>query len=140
MITEYSCGAVVFTREGGGIQYVIIQSKEGVYGFPKGHREDTETEQETALREIREETGLDVTLIPGFRIVDVHPFTKNGETRMKNIAYFLGEFSGQQPRAQEEELSSIRLMDYEAAMNVFQFESSRRILTEARDFLERIGR
>ena len=72
----------------------------------------------------------------GFRAVDTHPFTKNGETRMKHIVYFLAEFSGQQPQAQEDELSGIRLMDYDSAMQAFQFESARRLLTEAHGFLQ----
>lgn len=135
MITEYSCGAVVFTRDNGNIQYIIVQSKEGFYGFPKGHREGAETEKETALREIREETGLQVALLEGFRTEDCHPFTCDGQTRMKSIVYFLAEYSNQVPCVQETELSSIHLMDYETAMNAFQFESSRRILSEAHQFL-----
>ena len=135
MITEYSCGAVVFTRDNGNIQYIIVQSKEGFYGFPKGHREGAETEKETALREIREETGLQVALLEGFRTEDCHPFTRDGQTRMKSIVYFLAKYSDQVPFAQETELSSIHLMDYETAMKTFQFESSRRILTEAHQFL-----
>ena len=63
MTVEKSCGAVVFTREGGEVRYVIIQSLEGYYGFPKGHMEGSETEQETALREIREEVGLTPRLV-----------------------------------------------------------------------------
>ena len=43
---EYSCGAVVFTRAGGVVRYVIVRSLEGVCGFPKGHREPGETEEE----------------------------------------------------------------------------------------------
>ena len=37
MITEKSCGAIVYTHENSTIKYVIIRSKEGIYGFPKGH-------------------------------------------------------------------------------------------------------
>ena len=70
MIIEKSCGAVVFTRTDAGIRYVIIQSLEGYYGFPKGHCEKGESEEETALREVYEETGLRVRIIPGFRYVD----------------------------------------------------------------------
>ncbi len=136
MITEYSCGAVVFTRENGIVQYVIIQSKEGFYGFPKGHMEGAESEEATALREIREETGLEVALIDGFRAVDTHPFTKNGETRLKHVVYFLAEFAGQTPKAQESELDGIGLMDYETALGALQFESARRLLTEAHGFLQ----
>ena len=135
MITEHSCGAVVFTREDGCIRYVIIRSKEGFYGFPKGHREGAESEEETALREILEETGLTVTLLDGFRAEDYHPFACDGETRMKHVVYFLAKYARQTPTAQASELDSIRLMDYDAAMNAFQFENSRRILSEAHQFL-----
>lgn len=135
MVTEKSCGAIVFTKESGQIRYVIIQSKEGIYGFPKGHMEGTETEIQTALREIAEETGLSVNMIDGFRTEDVHTFTRDGKTRLKHIVYFLGEYSNQIPTAQISELRSVCLLDYETAISVFQFESSRRLLTEAHNFL-----
>ena len=137
MITEKSCGAIVYTYENSTIKYVIIRSKEGIYGFPKGHIEGTESELETALREISEETGLTVRLIDGFRTEDTHSFMRNGEARLKHIVYFLAEYSDQVPTAQEAELSSVHLMDYETAISVFQFESSKRLLTEAHNFLMR---
>ena len=135
MITEKSCGVIVYTKEYGCIQYVIIRSKEGFYGFPKGHMEENETEAETALREVAEEVGLSVTLIPDFRTEDTHTFNRNGETRLKHIVYFLGEYSAQTPVAQETELNSVYLMSYETAMASFQFDSSKKLLTEAHNFL-----
>ena len=135
MITEKSCGAIVYTKDSGIIQYVIIRSKEGFYGFPKGHMEENETEAETALREVAEETGLTITLIPNFRTEDTHTFNRNGETRLKHIVYFLGEYSGQTPIAQETELNGVSLMSYETAMSLFQFDSSKKLLTEAHNFL-----
>ena len=135
MKTERSCGAVVFTRISEEMQYVIIQSKEGFYGFPKGHMEGSETEQKTAIREILEETGLNVTLLEGFRTEDSHMFVRNGEERKKEIVYFLAQFNDQIPTAQQTELNSIALMDFETAIDAFQFESSKRILTEAHRFL-----
>ncbi len=137
MITEKSCGAIVYTIENNKIKYVIVRSKEGIYGFPKGHIEGTESETETALREISEETGLIVRLIDGFRTEDTYRFIRNGETRSKNIVYFLAEYSDQVLKAQEAELSSVHLMDYETATSVFQFENSKRLLSEAHDFLMR---
>ncbi len=135
MITEKSCGAVVFTKENGHIKYVIIRSKEGFYGFPKGHMEGTETEIQTALREVAEETGLSVDIVGRFRTEDSYPFHRNGETRRKHIVYFLAEYSDQTLRAQETELSSIDLMDFDTAISAFQFDSSKRILAEAHAFL-----
>ena len=73
MIQEKSCGAVVFTRCGSKIQYVLVQNRAGIYGFPKGHVEAGETEEQTALREVFEKVGLLVRLLPGFRSEDAYP-------------------------------------------------------------------
>ena len=70
MKIEKSCGAVVFTRVNGEIKYLLIKSVTGFYGFPKGHVEIGESETQTALREIFEEVGLRVRLIPDFRRED----------------------------------------------------------------------
>ena len=135
MITEKSCGAVVFTKDNGETKYVIVRSKQGFYGFPKGHMEGSETETETALREVKEETGLTVNLIDGFRVEDSYLFTWDGEQRFKNVVYFLAEYSGQVPVAQESELSSIHLLSFSEAMSVFQFDNLKHILTCAHTFL-----
>ena len=136
MLSEKSCGAVVFTRENDEIKYLIIKSPEGFCGFPKGHMENNESETETALREIKEETGVDVNIIDGFRTTDSHPNVREGRpTVMKEMVYFLAEYEDQIPVPQEGEVTSISLMSYEEAMNSFQFESSKRTLTEALAFL-----
>ena len=67
---EYSCGAVVFTRENGHILFAVVQEQSGAYSFPKGHMENNETEMETARREILEETGLNPDFLPGFKAED----------------------------------------------------------------------
>lgn len=133
MIYEKSCGAVVFTREGDVIKYVLVQQKEGFYGFPKGHMEPGESEKETALREIYEELSLRPVFIDGFVTTDEHPIP--GKDVMKQMVYFLAEFSDQDVVFQDEELLSAPLVTYEEAMNLFEYESSKRILTEANDYL-----
>lgn len=134
MFDEKSCGAVVFTRVGDEIQYVLAQSPGGIYGFPKGHMEAGESEQQTALREIFEEVGLRPTLLEGFRETEEYTLReKNGAS--KQVVYFLAEFSDQQIVFQERELRSAPLVKYESAMQLLQHESSRRILTRAHQFL-----
>lgn len=131
---EKSCGALVFTREDGEIRYVIQRSLEGVYGFPKGHMEPGETEEETALREIREEAGLTVRLIPGYRETVEYPLPKKPGT-MKRVVYFLAEYENQPLVPQPEEISSAVLMEYEDAMVVLPYEYQKRMLARARDLL-----
>lgn len=134
MLYEKSCGAVVFTLVDDEIKYLLIRNLSGIYGFPKGHVEQGETEEQTALREVYEEVGLSVKLVPGFRTEDEHLIPQK-ENTMKQIVYYLGEYSNQEFAYQKEELTDALLMDYETAMTMFQFESSKRILTEANNFL-----
>ena len=134
MIYEKSCGAVVFTRMNNEIKYLLIRNLTGIYGFPKGHVEQGETEEQTALREVFEEVGLAVKLVSGFRCEDEHPIPQK-ENTMKQIVYFLGEYSNQEFTYQKEELTDALLTDYETAMTLFQFDSSKKILTEANNFL-----
>ena len=133
---EKSCGAVVFTVVGKEIKYLIIKSKTGVYGFPKGHVEVGESEKQTALREIFEEVGLRVRLIDGFRTEEKYLLPQKKDT-VKQVVYFLGEYDGEKFTFSEEELSGAYSVDLPTAMRLLQFESSKRILSEADDFLRK---
>ncbi len=134
MVYEKSCGAVVFTREGGEIRYLLIKSLSGIYGFPKGHMETGESEEQTAYREVLEETGISVSLLSDFRAEEEYPLLQKEDT-IKQVVYFLGEYYGQSIQYQRSELTDALLVDYESAMRLFQFDSSRKILTEADKFL-----
>ena len=137
MKREKSCGAIVFTQENGVRQYVIIrETYEGAYGFPKGHMEAEETERETALREVKEETGLDVVLYDDFRLTDEHSLIREGRPDdIKTNVYFLAEYRDQELRAQETEAIEVLLMDYTNAMESIQYEGSKRLLSEAEKYL-----
>lgn len=89
MKREKSCGALVYRYEGDRLMLLLLRHRHGGHwSFPKGHVEGEETETETALREIREETGLSVSLREGFRhTVEYYP--KPGVR--KQVVYFLGE-------------------------------------------------
>ena len=135
MKDEKSCGAVVFTKIGEEIKYLLIRSLRGVYGFPKGHTEGDETETETALREVLEETGLKITFLDGFRETDEY-FISRKKNIVKRVTYFLGFYEDQEIHFQRQELSGAFLVSYEEAMQLLQFESGRRILKEANEYLD----
>ena len=134
MTIHRSCGAVLFTRVNGEIKYVLVQQKEGFYGFPKGHMEAGETQQETALREIYEEVGIKPVLLDGFVTEDAHRIPN--KQILKQIIYFLAEYHDQEICFDPNELLRAPLVSYEEAMALFTYESSKRILTEANMFLK----
>lgn len=137
MNCEYSCGAVVFTRIDGVPHYLLVRAKdqpEGCHGFPKVHMECGETEQETALREISEETGLRVELLEGFRAVTEYPLPTPPDTR-KRVVFFLAEYADQQVHIQQSELAGYILAPFDEALALTEFADSRQILTDAHAFL-----
>ena len=131
---EKSCGAVVYTCIDGIIKYALVQQLEGFYGFPKGHMEPGETERETVAREIYEELGLKPAILDGFRAIDEHVIP-NKKNTMKQIIYFLAEYSSQEIKFRKNELLSAPLVTFEEAMDLFEYESSKRILRDANEFI-----
>lgn len=138
MKTEKSCGAILFTRENGRVQYCLIRQTNGDFGFPKGHMEPGETERETALREIFEEVGLNVTLLEGFRRELYYPLPRRPDY-IKHTVYFLGEFGGQIPLCQPEEVAEVLTMTYEQAMQTITFPDLREVLEKANAYLNCIS-
>ena len=60
---EKSCGAVVYRKRHGNTEILLIKHvRSGCWSFPKGHMEPGETEIQTAIREIKEETNIDVSV------------------------------------------------------------------------------
>lgn len=134
---EYSCGAVVFTRIDGVPHYLLVRAKDqpqGCHGFPKGHMEPGETEEETALREIFEETGVRVRLLEGFRAVTEYALPTPPDTR-KRVVFFLAEYQDQAVAIQESELAGFVLAPFDEALALTEFADSKQILTEAHAFL-----
>ena len=58
MKQEKSCGAIILRKQNKTIETLLVKHTKGHWAFAKGHVEENETEEETALREIKEETGL----------------------------------------------------------------------------------
>ena len=111
MLHEKSCGAVLFTVEKGIRKFLLVESN--YFGLPKGHIEENETEQETALREIKEETGVDAKIIPGFRET-VNYRLPNGN--VKEVVFFIAEYAPQQYTVNRTELRGITLLTYDKAI------------------------
>lgn len=131
---EKSCGAVIFRRHSGNIEYLLIKNKKGGnWGFPKGHVESGESEADTARREVFEETGLNIDIIDGFRVSsDYRPRGKI----FKQVIFFLAEmpYDGR-ISVQQTEVDRTMWADYSLAMKTFRFNNDRNVLTQAKKWL-----
>ena len=124
------CGAVVF-RKGEPRRYIIIKNLSGHIGFPKGHCENMETEEMTAIREVKEETGLDIQLLPDFRCEAHYTAEVDGALIDKTAVYFLAAVNEESITIQKEEIPDWWTLTYKEALEKLNFESDRNILRRA---------
>ncbi len=128
-IYEKSCGAVVYRRlSANNIKILLVKNHNGkCWTFPKGHVERNETEQQTALREIKEETGLSVKIEPNFRQTSVYrPFGKI----KKRVVFFLARSDNSNVNMQQSEIDYYTWASIEDAMHMCKHENDTKILME----------
>jgi 8-oxo-dGTP pyrophosphatase MutT (NUDIX family) len=135
MKREKSCGFVAYTRVGEENHYLIIKGINNDVGFPKGHVESGESEIESAVRELREETGVEVEVIDGFRHEIEYKLPRTKDV-YKLTVYFLGECRDVSTLArQESELKDARFIPYSEARESLTFDEARRMLDAAEHFV-----
>ena len=130
MKREKSCGALVVRKNGESYDLVLLRHRfGGHWSFPKGHVEAGENEQQTALREVREETGLTIRIMEGFR-ESVEYFPKPGVK--KQVVYFLGEALTETLVRQEEEISEVKWTPMAEADSQVTFANDKRLIRLAK--------
>ena len=134
MKREKSCGAVVYRYDNNHLSILLLRHCNGCHwSFPKGHMEAGESERQTALREILEETGLHVSLKAGFRYaVEYSP--KPGVR--KQVIYFLGQADHSPLVRQVEEIGEIRWAPIEEAIQAVTFKNDRFLIEKAKQYLQ----
>lgn len=130
---EKSCGAVIYRGKDENLEFLSISHRnDGHWGFPKGHVEKGENEKETAIREIYEETGLQVNLIDGLRIsVEYSP--KEGV--MKEVVFFLAKTQDQSVHIQLDEVKDYKWASFQHTKQIISYESSKEVLDQAYEFI-----
>ena len=130
---EKSCGAIVFHRAPEEVQVLLVKNRNGRYwSFPKGHVELGENERQTAIREIKEETDLDVKIHPGFRETsDYCPF---GKVR-KRVVFLLAETYNKDVHIQESEIDYFIWVNFNQAREMCCYENDLKVIDKAERYL-----
>ncbi len=128
---EKSCGALVIRHDAQtGIDYILmIRHRPGGYrSFPKGHVEPGETERETAIREVLEETSVRISLIPDFRHVVCYTPTPGVE---KEVVYFLARSEQTDIRPRRGEIAQVEWLPLIGAERYLTHDNDKRVLKAA---------
>lgn len=128
---EYSSGAVLYCEREGQRLYAVVTELSGNTGLPKGHVEQGESNEEAALREIYEETGIRAQIVPGFEGELVYP---QGRGMLKHFYYFLAWFDASAP-FRTGDVVEAELLPYDQAMKKLSFMDVRQLLRRAEVFL-----
>lgn len=130
---ERSCGAVVYRMEAGRSLYLLIKNKRSAHwGFPKGHMEKGETQEDTAKREVLEETGIHIKLQPEFS--SHSEYTIQGKVE-KSVIIFLASTQERRTVIQQEEIEDSVWLPYEKALKLLNYENDKATLVKANRFL-----
>ena len=136
MIYEKSCGAVIFSETGQMRVYLVEKMQKGHLSLCKGHVGKNEDEHETAVREILEETNLQIRFVDGFReCIEYSPCSDC----IKEVVFFLAKAESMNVFAQPEEVSSIFWLSFEEALESLTYESDRAILHKADDYQNQLA-
>lgn len=148
IITNY-CGGIIMTTEidGGAIVYRVVDNQpvylleksatSDFWGFPKGHVEGSETLERAAIREIKEETGIDAQIDTTFSI-DAEYDMKNGHHKV--ITFYTSEVNSDKVTLQPEEISDYVWAPYEEARNVITYDNLKQVLDKTNQYIvEKLG-
>lgn len=117
---EKACGCIIIEKD----KVLLIKQTQGHWGFPKGHVEENETEPETAIREVKEETNMDVEIDASKRY-SMEYVTDKG--KQKQVVLFVAKYTGGDIKAQESEISNIKWLNFNEAIETITYDNTREL-------------
>ncbi|QIB74116.1 NUDIX domain-containing protein [Halogeometricum borinquense] len=138
-VQAVSAGAILFRDTRGRREYLLLKSRPGDWEFPKGGVEGKEELQQTAIREVKEEAGIqEFRLVDGFREDYDYVFEANGKTIHKTVHLFIAR-SFEASAELSTEHRDLQWRDYEQALNTITQDGPRDILKKAHAYLEDVA-
>ncbi|MDD5559415.1 bis(5'-nucleosyl)-tetraphosphatase [Candidatus Methylomirabilis sp.] len=135
MAREISAGVILF-RQAPEPHYLLLHYGSGHWDFPKGHIEPGEDAQQTAIRELKEETGIaEVSFVDGYKQTLRYFFRQKGIGIFKTVIYFLAETDQSEVSLSHEHIG-FDWLPYDLAMSRLTFKNSRDLLAKAHTHLQ----
>ncbi len=137
---EFSAGGIVIRDQGDGQPEVLLIATHegGRWSLPKGHVEPNESPEEAALREVREETGVEAEIIAPVDTIDYWYRWKCPEGTVlihKRVMFYLMRYKSGDVRQHGWEVDDARWFPFEEAIARVSYDDERRLLQQARDII-----
>ncbi len=137
LVKEKSCGAVIYRIKNNKIEFLLLKMGYGHTSLCKGHQEENETDEETAIREIKEETSLDVKLNTDFiKTIRYKP----NESSIKDVIFFLAQPADENQvpiDTHDLEVDAFEWCEYSDALFKITYEQDRDVIKKARRYIKK---
>lgn len=137
-VDETSAGGLVVDRLASDAQALLISRHDRrgrlIWSFPKGHIEEGETDGEAAIREVREETGIEAELLEPLGAIDFW-FMSDGRRIHKTVHHFLMVAVGGALSAEDPEVVSVEWVPFGAVLSRLVYADERSLLRKAQTLI-----
>lgn len=141
-VTQYSAGGVAFRKEGDQVYVAVISvGKDRRWGLPKGGINQGETSEAAALREVREEAGIQTEMIAPLGRIDFWFYAKQNSKSVrihKYVDFYLLRFLSGETSNHDHEVNEARWVKLNAAYDMLTYESEKEVLQKARLALQQL--
>ncbi len=134
---EFSAGGIVYKKEQDGIYVLLIRVKNR-WSFPKGNIERGESKEDAALREVKEETGIDGEIVD-FVGEEEYWYQLHGEKIHKFVYFYLMKYKGGEIQPQKEEINEAKFVKIDEAFKLLTYDTDRNLLKKAVEILKQKG-
>jgi 8-oxo-dGTP diphosphatase len=133
---EYSAGGIVYKKEDNRVSVALIYREFHTdWTLPKGHIEPNETPQQAAIREVREETGLEATIVQLIGETDYSFRAQDNIIVHKRVSYFLMEYVRDHETYEKDEVDEIRWVPIDEATKLLTFVKDRELVLKCKAIL-----
>jgi 8-oxo-dGTP pyrophosphatase MutT (NUDIX family) len=134
---EVSAGGVVYRLGKNG--YEILICKDAGYHrwvLPKGLVNKGEAHEQTALREVQEETGVTARLVAELGEPEKYVYTARGVRVFKSVHYFLLEYESGSEAQHDHEMEAVQWVTFDEALSMLAYQGAKNVVLSAKAWLE----
>jgi len=141
--TQISAGGVAFRKTEGHVDVALISvGLQARWQLPKGMINPGETSEEAALREVREEAGIETELLAPIDKIEYFYYSTDISGRRirfhKFVQFYLMRYCSGDPKDHDHEVNEACWTEIEEAYNLLRFDSEKRVIERARELIQEL--